>query len=59
MEKQNNKTGFYIVTNVDGCVTGNYYAEAFNTLEEAEKFLKIVKQGDGKAFISKITPVME
>jgi hypothetical protein len=45
---------YIINTNVNGCVTGNYYSEVFNTLEEAQKVLEVVKQGDNNAKILEV-----
>lgn len=39
---------YLIKTNVDGCITGNYYAELIKTKQEAEELLQRIKEGDPK-----------
>ena len=42
---------YLIKTNVDGCITGDYYAELIQTKEEAEDLLQRIKEGDPEAEI--------
>lgn len=47
---KDNLKGYAIITNADGCVSGNYYSELL-TKEEAIATLSIIKEVDSKAFM--------
>lgn len=44
---------FFVCTNADGCIIGDYYAEEIKSSKKAKKILKRVRHGDPDAFIIK------